>query len=108
MKYIKSFDSWLNEKYPAFNDNHCVPPPVVEEVEETVDKNLNTDIQNLLFSFFHGGEAKFKTKLEEFNTTYECDLDFPTDWTTLTVLDDPEKVYADVDEFTAAYREYIG
>ena len=104
MKYIKDFDSWLSENYPSFGET---TQPSQEQIINPEDKELSTDISNLLFSFFDGGEEKFKTRLTEFNEKYKTDLKLPTDWTSLTILDEPERVYQDVHEFEESYRQSV-
>jgi len=115
MKYIKDFDTWLNENYPSFGNepdalpltesfafNDCTPP-----TERKYGEHMQTDISNLVFSFFDGGESKFRRKLEEFNDKYKTSLNPPDDWTSLTMLDDPEKVYIDIEDFVTTYTELI-
>lgn len=98
MKYIKDFDSWMSENYPSSNDN---PPSQVE------NKELTSDISDLMFSFFDGGEDKYKNRLADFNDKYDTDLALPKDWTSLTVLDDPERIYLTIGDFVKSYDECV-
>lgn len=113
MKYIKDFNNWLNENYPFFDD---APDALTESstvnlltpwAQIKYGADLQDDVSTLLFSFFDGGESKFKTKLKDFNEKYETSLNPPEDWTSLTMLDNPEKVYSDVGDFVSTYNELI-
>ena len=98
MKYIKDFDTWLNENYPSFGN----------KIDDTKIKELlQKDTSDLVFSFFDGGEQKFKTKLQEFNKKYDTCLLIPLDWSSLVLLDDPEKIYTDVADFAKYYTDFI-
>lgn len=112
MKYIKDFNSWLNEKYPYF-DNDLVA--LSESSDNSAkhlygtdyDQDLQSDVSDLLFSFFDGGESKYKAKLIEFNTKYKTSLSPPEDWTSLIIIDNPEKVYLDINDFVSTYNQII-
>lgn len=111
MKYIKDFNTWLIENYPYFDEPAALTEGTVNLLtpfsQIKYGQDLQADVSNLLFSFFDGGESKYKAKLQEFNDKYETSLNPPENWTSLTSIDDPERVYSDVGDFVLTYNELI-